>query len=131
MPNPSMHRTRYSAYPHVTMLKKLNGWQRIGVVLSVGWIISVSGVSLFEFYCVSHPRRHCLFVYDAIPVGTVWTEKFDAKGQPIAPWDYDWKSDTSVPKTRKLRWVYSHLLWRCRWLAGGCCRSVPSEHSGG
>ena len=84
------------------MVKKLNGWQRIGVVLSVAWILSVSGVALFEFYSVSHPR-HCLFVYDAIPVGTVWTEKFDARGRPIAPWEYDWESDKTVPKTRKLR----------------------------
>jgi hypothetical protein len=82
--------------------KTLNGWQRIGVVLSVAWILSVTGLALFEFFFVSHPR-HCLLVYSAIPVGTVWTEKFDAKGRPIARWEYDWESDKSVPKTRKLR----------------------------
>ncbi len=89
-------------HPHITMLKKLNGWQRIGIVLSVAWLLSISGVALFQFFFVTHPR-HCLFVYDAIPAGTVWTPMRDAKGAPIPPWNYDWESDDNVPKTRTLR----------------------------
>jgi hypothetical protein len=84
------------------MRKKLDGWQRLGIVLSVGWILCVSGTAFVEFVFISVPR-HCVFAYDAIPVGTVWTEKFDAKGQRIPPWEYDWESDKNVPKTRKLR----------------------------
>jgi hypothetical protein len=84
------------------MLKNLNGWQRIGIILSVAWIISISGIAVYEFFFVAHSQR-CLFVYDAIPVGTVWTEKLDASGTPIKPWNYDWESDDSIPKTRKLR----------------------------
>ena len=92
------------------MRKKLNGWQRLGVVLSVSWILCISGTAFVEFFFVSNPR-HCIFVYDAIPVGTVWTEKLDTKGQPIPPWQYDWESDKSIPKTRKLRvGVFTSIL---------------------
>jgi len=92
------------------MLKKLNGWQRIGVVLSLAWILSISGVAFCEFFFVPH-ARHCLFVYDAIPAGTVWTEKLDAFGTPIKPWEYDWENDDSIQKTRKLRvWTFTSAL---------------------
>jgi len=84
------------------MFKKLNGWQRIGIVLSLAWIISISGVAFCEFFFVPH-ARHCLFVYDAIPIGTVWTPKLDASGAAIKPWEYDWEGDDSIKKIRKLR----------------------------
>lgn len=84
------------------MLRKLSGWQRLGVVISVTWVLSISGMALSEFYSVAH-SRHCRFVYSTIPVGTAWTEKRDANGIPVEPWDYDWETDDTVPKTRKLK----------------------------
>ena len=109
------------------MLNKLNGWHRIGVLLSAVWIITVSGIAFYEFYIVTHPRR-CVFVYNSIPAGTVWTEKTDAGGKPIKPWEYDWESDDSIPKVRKLKGgVFASALLLP--LVGGWLLSISSVRS--
>lgn len=83
-------------------LNSLNGWQRIGVVLSIAWLFFVCSVATYEFFFSAHTRS-AVFAYDEIPIGTVWTEKRDAHGAPIKPWEYDWAADETIPKTRRMR----------------------------
>jgi hypothetical protein len=64
------------------MVKKLNGWARIGVVVSVVWILAVFAVVVTEY--LSDPRSSTFFVYwvnsktgDPIPPNVTRNHFFD------------------------------------------------------
>lgn len=98
----------------------LNGWRRLGVVLSFLWALSIACVALFEAAPVSAGFSSGIFVNQAIPAGTlikndrvtlpsgkvVSIEITDpATGHMLSPWEIDWRKYPEVPKTTEILWL--------------------------
>lgn len=108
----------------------MNGWRRLGVVMTTLWFMAVIAFAFWEYTSKSDG----FFAFQSIPVGTVVAgnrvtlpngtvititeeEEFRLRyrkeqeldslktGQPVRPWDFDWSTLTSVPTFAQVRWL--------------------------
>jgi hypothetical protein len=77
-------------------MRRLNGWVRLGLVLSAVWILVVSVVAGYELVNPKFGGSKSVFAYTDIPVGTKWNCEGD-------PWDHNWENDPSVKKVTVIR----------------------------
>ena len=104
------------------MTRRLNGWQRIGVVLSALWILIVSGYAIFEL--MQGPNSAMLFVQMVVsktqePVSALAGNQFRDLVPVEAQLRYG-RLIIVVIMPVAVGWVLaSGLVWTIRWIAGG------------
>jgi len=111
---------------------KLNGWRRLGVVLSALWIAGLTGFVLFE-YRSDNPS---IFVDGGLPIGShvimssgvvklpdgqeLKFDKTDPEtGERLMPWEVDWRTVPELRKYRSLKWTTLALFFAAPALLWG------------
>jgi hypothetical protein len=100
---------------------RLNGWRRLGVLLTTVWVVGVLTVAAVE---IARFQRG-VFVYQGIPKGTVvrgdkatlpdgMVVQLDARdpatGRVLNPWEIDWANEPAIAKQTSVRWLKLSVL---------------------
>lgn len=95
---------------------RLNGWRRLGILLTTVWVVGVLTVAAVE---ITGFQRG-VFVYQGIPKGTVvegdqatlpdgrvvqLNARDPATGRVLKPWEIDWANEPAILKHTSVRWL--------------------------
>ena len=92
---------------------RLNGSQRLGVVLAAVWTIGVASIATYEYA----NRKDGWFAGLTLPVGTVVSGSkatlpdgrsvdlnMTLEGKSVKPWEVQWDNEAQVPTAQVIHW---------------------------
>ena len=109
----------------------LNGWRRLGIVLTGIWVVGVGVLLAVE---LAHSKTG-VFVYQTIPKGTLiqgdkatlpdgsvvqLNAQDAATGHSLKPWEINWDNEADILKGHAIRWdrlaIFGIAVPACVWL---------------
>lgn len=91
-------------------MTRLNGWRRIGVVLTASWLVGCAAIIFYEAHSDEQVVKGGLFVWHALPIGTTVsiengevtlpdgkTIKITDSDRTIQPWEINWAKYRDIP----------------------------------